>query len=971
MTTPMRHREETVNTYLAQVISHLGVQAEAEVILARGKDRPDVLFTLRGLRVAIEGKYADTPNAKDLVFQDAKGRVRHGIAHIAAAAVYPAELRTTPSQQLAKRLPEANLEFCIVTETTAPTWAKGTPAEMMAALRRAQESLSQDDLVEQTATSLSARLDGVAKLWGGQPDVCDRLSGLLGIHPPDGENPEDQDRRRETAAKVAALALSNALIFQEQLAGSRTDIKTLGQIRRSKTPINDVANHWQWIWENINYVPIFQLGERILREVPNSHNASVAFKELLKEATSICEKQTALRHDLMGRIYHWLLHQAKFLGTYYTSVSAATLLLKLAMDIPGDGRDYADLRVLEDLRIADLTCGTGTLLMASAQALADKHIRARAEQGLPINPPDLQGFHRALMERILHGYDVLPSALHLTASTLALLAPEVAFTRMNLFVMPMGVGDGQSGIRLGSLDFIGRNTIPTEVTLDGARMEAQQVSAAHITSSSATLPDLDLCVMNPPFVRSVGGNLLFGSLPQAEREVLQRELKKRVRKLGANITAGLGSVFVAVAEKRLKPKGRMAFVLPAALVSGEAWSATRELIASRHHLEMVITSHDASRPNFSENTDLSEVMFITRKKDGPYETGGRTQYLNLWRNPTSIYEALDLAHHVLAIPPATVESPGTQAVRTPQGKLGELVSMPEPKGKGNWTGALFAQTNLARTFWHLEKGIAHVPGQPSTVIPLCSLSELGTLGPDRRRIHDGFVPSSEEHSPYRGVWNHDSHAITSIRQTPNTFLVVKLDSPRGPNYGAHLWERSGDILLVERLRTNTQRVLAIGLSEPVLANTWWPLRTDFDVNRRKSLLLWLNSTLALLLFYGRRVVTQGAWMQMKQPAWEGMPVMDVRAITDTQAAELASAYDQICSQELMALAKLDEDQARAAIDLAIATALGLPNLDALRKLMVREPGLTGHGAIPHTGESQRFIEDEEQTEEEATHTTLF
>src|SRR5512133_531027 len=118
MTTPMRHREETVNTYLAQAISQLGVQAEAEVILAKGKDRPDVLFTLRGLRIAIEGKFADTPGAKDLVFQDAKGRVRHGIAHIAAAAVYPADLRTAPTQQLAKRLQDASLEFCIVTETT-------------------------------------------------------------------------------------------------------------------------------------------------------------------------------------------------------------------------------------------------------------------------------------------------------------------------------------------------------------------------------------------------------------------------------------------------------------------------------------------------------------------------------------------------------------------------------------------------------------------------------------------------------------------------------------------------------------------------------------------------------------------------------------------------------------------------------------------------------------------------------------
>ena len=38
--------------------------------------------------------------------------------------------------------------------------------------------------------------------------------------------------------------------------------------------------------------------------------------------------------------------------------------------------------------------------------------------------------------------------------------------------------------------------------------------------------------MNPPFVRSVGGNLLFGSLPD-DRGAMQNELKKRVKTLQA------------------------------------------------------------------------------------------------------------------------------------------------------------------------------------------------------------------------------------------------------------------------------------------------------------------------------------------------------------------------------------------------------------------------------------------------------
>lgn len=104
--------------------------------------------------------------------------------------------------------------------------------------------------------------------------------------------------------------------------------------------------------------------------------------------------------------------------------------------------------------------------------------------------------------------------------------------------------------------------------------------------------------MNPPFVRSVGGNLLFGSLEKVEREVLQKELKKRVKKVKASITAGLGSVFVAIADKHLKENGRLAFVLPAALASGEAWGASRGLIADNYHLEVVVVSYEPQRPNF-------------------------------------------------------------------------------------------------------------------------------------------------------------------------------------------------------------------------------------------------------------------------------------------------------------------------------------------------------------------------------------
>ena len=937
-----RNREEVVNTQLAVLISKLGVTADAETIHLHGRHRPDVLFQLRGLRAVIEGKFADVPNAEHIVLDDARKRVRAGIAHIAAATVYPEPLRTTPTTQMLDVLTEARLRYCIMTETSeSEEWFEGNPAALMEALRRAQEALSQDDIVERTAKALHGRLVSVTQLWLGQTGACDRLSKILGITPPKGETPDKAQGRRETAAKVSALVLANALIFQEQLAITDGRVSPLRKIEKEADLVGAIAKHWRWIWENINYVPIFQLGERVLDELPSTLSTTQAVSAVLTQAKAICEQQAALRHDLMGRIYHWLLHEAKYLGTYYTSVPAATLLLKLTLAADWK-QDLGDPAELAHFKVADLACGTGTLLMAAAQAFSDEYIRTRAASDRPLGQQELSTLHRTLMENMLHGYDVLPSAVHLTASTLALLAPDIAFVRMNLFVMPLGVDQGQA--RLGSLDFLDNRELKTQMALDYSQIETIRTGASMSRETNATLPRLHLCVMNPPFVRSVGGNLLFGSLPD-ERGVLQKDLKKRLKRLPASATAGLGSVFVALADKHLEVGGRLAFVLPAALASGEAWGPTRQLLAEGYHLETVVSSHDAERPNFSENTDLSELLFIARKLDSGEEPG-RTTCISLWRNPRSIHEAMHLANaieHVGSV--VGIEEAGLTGAVSGDAKLAELMTLPATSSDDIWLGALFAQVELLRTSYHLQRGLLRVPGNDEEfTLPMCQLRQLGSLGYDRRDIHDAFTVSHDDWSPYPAFWGHDAKAVISVAQSPNARLLARTSPPKDRKLKSStaVWQRAGRILLVERLWPITHSVLAVGFEEKVLGNTWWALDdSQLDDSQRKALLVWLNSTLSLLFYFGRRTVTRSAWMQMKKPAWESMPVLDVRSLTQDQLTTLAHAYDEAAAQSLAPLAQLDTDPVRIRIDEALCTVLGLPSLAPVRALLAREPGLTG------------------------------
>ncbi|PQJ95453.1 hypothetical protein CXB77_14745 [Chromatium okenii] len=940
-----RHREETLNTHLAVLLTEHGIDdAEPETILTAGTQRPDVMFTFNGLRVILEGKFADVADAEKVVQADAQRRVDSGICHIAAAVVYPEALRTTSTKNISGVLAETQLRVCTLSEIGATAWSEATPAELLETLRRVHHTMSQEDIVATAAQALSERIETIASFWNGQGATCDRLSELLGMPIHADEVPEVREARRVMSAKVAALVMANAMIFQEQLANFGNDprVNTLRAYDQAPDPIADLREHWHWIWNEINYVPIFQLGERILAELPVSLPTISATRWLITEAKSICANQSALRHDLMGRIYHWLLYHAKYLGTYYTAVSSATLLLKLTFNQDWPTLDVSTSPPLAEFTVADLTCGTGTLLMAAGQAIADRFVEGRARAGLSLLAEDWKQLHVALMENVLHGYDVLPSAVHLTASTLGMLSPHVTYRRMNLFIMPLGMQGNLP--RLGSLEFIGTDHVPTQLSLDNRELQAQQTGVANTFKAEAAIPLLDLCVMNPPFVRSVGGNLLFGNLPERERAQLQKELKVQVKKLSASSTAGLGSVFVALADTRLKVGGRLAFILPVALATGEAWGSSRALLAEKYTVEMVVVSHDAGRPNFSENTELSELLFIARKRQ-PDAPAGMTHYINLWRNPPTVFEALDLSRRIRDLTPATLTEQTITPLRDLDGyTLGEVIALPASVGEAQWIGAQFAQTWTLRTAALLGTGNLVVPGKPPVTLPLCAVSELGKLGPDQKRIHEGFKVAKHDWSPYQGFWDHNSKIVTTMAQKPNSYLTLWIQSPRGADYGSRLlWPRAGKILLAERLRTNTHRVMAVGFDRPVLGNSWWALQTELSPAQEKVLLLWLNSTPALVLLLSRRVTTQGAWMKVKQPAWAAMPVLDVRALPPATLEQLAADYDRLCEQPLLALAKLAVDPHRIAIDDALAAALGLPDLQPLRELLAREPGLTGVG----------------------------
>jgi hypothetical protein len=965
-----RQREEVLNVRLAEVLRGHGVTAAPETIADGGRQRPDIaLSSFRGMRVVVEGKLGDAPQARTLVDADARHRIDSGIAQLAIAVVYPEMLRECGDAVLGKALAGARFDFAVFSESSRSPWRSGSAGEILSELRRVHEDGCRQDAVEQAAARLSRFLDGVADLLEFEHATCDRLSALLGFSVQAREKPRMAAARRRTAAKVSALTVANAFIFQEQLAAANDRARPLSGMIGLPRFKQEVAQHWRYICETINYVPIFEIAVEILHGIPSSSAAEGAIRLLAEEALAVSANKAALRHDLMGRIYHFLLHEAKFLGTYYTSVPAATLLLKLALDPAKWATDFSDADALAGFRVADLTCGTGTLLMSACQGITDNFVRMRYVKRKKLGDRQFSALHRTLMESSIHGYDVLPSAIHLTASSLLLVAPEVKFDKLNLYCLPLS-GRSERSIKLGSLDFLHSPSVAVQFGLFGEDepAEASRVSGQGMKKQAAALPEIDLFAMNSPFVRSVGGNLLFGSLPDAERARMQEHLKAIVRgqRLSASITSGLGGIFLALADRFLKKGGRLAFVLPAALATGEAWRETRAIVNAGYHLEYAVMSHDAGRWSFSENTDLSEMLFVARKlRDGESGADLCTTFVNLWRNPENIGDALSVARLVQKNDAARLgapEAPGgvTKLVELDE-EYGELVSIPMRDLDKTWWGGAFAQVDLLRHARFLAAGSVYVSGEKPARIPVVELSRIAAIGPDCRDVHDGF--SVESHlTAFPAYWNHNAESDTSLKASINAWLnpLSAAKPGRKLRKAADLWPRAGRLLIAERLRLTSQRIAAMLLPQLVLSNTWWVVRLTSDDERAyKALTLWMNGTPGLATFLLNRVPTEGPWLKLKKPALEKMAVLDVTRLTEEQLDRFGKAFDDISGIGLEPFRAMGRDPARKRIDDALSAILGLPSLDRMRAMLGFEAIVTGMPMLkarPHETNARRVPE---------------
>jgi hypothetical protein len=386
--------------------------------------------------------------------------------------------------------------------------------------------------------------------------------------------------------------------------------------------------------------------------------------------------------------------------------------------------------------------------------------------------------------------------------------------------------------------------------------------------------------------------------------------------------------------------------LPKALFSGVSWDETRQLVNKDYRLDYMIVSHDTEHWNFSESTSLSEAMLVATKNHGTKSPDGhQTIVVNLWRNPRTAVEALTLARDALQNgAPDLSTGKGAKRIIVDGQTWGEILSVDDATIKQDWfLPCAFAQSDLIRAAYHLVKGRFWLPiSTHEACIPLATLNTLGKLGPDRRDLKDAFDDVSSP-TPYEAFWGHDAKAMNTIQQTSNRYLLALSEARKGRKLrkSEDMWQLSGYILLSGRMWLTTQSLMAVYLPQPVLSNVWWSYALKSDTpNQGKALVLWLNSTLNFLIQLSARNETRGAFVDFRKAVLQSMPVLDIRALSESQLQALAAAYDQLCDKPLKPLPQMANDETRQAIDTAIAQALQLPDFSILRTMLGREPVVT-------------------------------
>lgn len=882
--------EQKFNIVLAGLLREQGLRAEAEVKQAGGR-RLDVIVHVDGSRVVLEGEIGNRRGA----LKDAYARLEQGLADVAIAVSYP-------------EIPDPERDLCEV--DAAPVdgeWRQTDMAGLASLVRAAAEEVGN---IDRTARKFRDALEVAAdRLTDKMTEDAVRVSNIP--VPPKGGSIAKKHRRLRVALLVASAALFHANLDRLKLRRPKIDARRGGQYQGEWPPIrlkecvaeDNCLDQLVDAWETtlaLDYKPVFESAVNVLNALPPGPESDGFARACSKAGLEAAGSLAGRRHDLLGRVFHWILDTAANTGAYYTSDSAATLLAGLAIR-------ETDAARLENFTVVDPACGTGTLLMATAQRLGQLTSQARGEIG-----------GRHLIENVLKGYDIEAAAIQMAAVALGLLNPSVAFERMGIHQPLYGTDHLGTG-KAGSLELYGERAA---VSLYSPVSQQVDTGQEEILGAARH----DLVIMNPPYARD---QLRHGHFTSAQKRAVKAREEELFKGTPAAREGGSG-MFLLLADRLCdEENGTLASVLPTSWFGGGkmgegVWSQ----LLNRFHLETVVTSHDPQRIFFSENTSINESLVVLRRLNDD-NSNLDTRFINLSHNPNRASDALAVAERIRS------------------GDKGGILWPRERIRAGDWTPVKFLTPYLIRiaTEWFTDE-----------ILQLLPLGKLAQVGPAGRRTQDAYnrgdLTEADEHGRW-GLWYNNQEGLApngappkqTLRAWPDCSLLRKDNTTKRKlaDLADSYWNQRGRLLLPTKFSTTSIRIFAVRLEEPVLGSGWVPVRsinTDDTQAWEMAMCVYLNSTVGILANLWRA--------NPKKMVYPNMPLNNMRRIPvpqfdDRQVSALADHYNRVADRPLLRLRDQEDDLVRASLDETLCLTMDWDQEEVrkVRFALAQEPSVTG------------------------------
>ena len=728
------------------------------------------------------------------------------------------------------------------------------------------------------------------------------------------------DDDQEAAATAALMLISAQSFISGSIPGSIPDLIT------ATHPALPAILRTRWMQMDIHAQgglrPLAKVAHRIIQSLPQDQQADRALTAVAATAellgASLHTDPAAGQDHPAGDALQHIPSDRQARGIFHTRQASADLLAHLTL--PDDVLEQTGRSSVDRLRIADYSCGAGTLLTAAYRRASQLH---RTAGGDPVS------LHQRLLSKGLTGCDISPAAVAITAHNLARMQPNLPDVPQGIITLEQGPANPGQPPRLGALDLLDDSSTNQAGLTDGLTRKRHAPHSQHAV------------LMNPPFTK-----------PQ---DTLDPDVKRALyhlnSTLGARPSTSLAYAFSMLALRKVARGGSIGLILPITAMEGAPpqktlhppkninWQNLRNKLTSKFAGVTVVSiaNYSEEHSSFCHNSVTADVMIVGRRLRRGEKQDDQATFVNLTRCPATTQEAADLAAEIKLA--GRKHDGGHECVPITLNRqnagysLRALTELDTP-----WLMTRILDPQLITGKSNLARGIIDAaestlrtpaPAAPRKVavlstgklhtahrLPMTTLSTLGRMHDARPTLGREFGNDYESYTqdPDQVPVLHDNNQPDQGR-----FLVVPADAVHtGPDQGrraAALIRRNASRLhLKSALRFNTQASPVYLTQEPALGTGPLPSLVMCDPKYDLAAAVWLNTTPGLINLWSIASLTHNGLGRFAPTQVGAMPFLDLDAITQEQLEALNQACRHLMGQTMLPTSEAWQDEAREELD---------------------------------------------------------